>query len=73
MGKNLEGSDEGLIVVLSRYLSDEAQGNHETFRIESVMAEIQTEHLMNTNLERYRYANPPESTVNMVKISRGPM
>lgn len=58
-GKDLEGSNPGLIEVLSRHLPGVTEENYEkSVRIATVPAEIWTEHITNTNVERYRYANP---------------
>jgi hypothetical protein len=56
--KDFKGDDRDLIEVLSRHLPGGTEENYETsVRIASVPAEIRTEHIPNTSLERYRYTN----------------
>jgi hypothetical protein len=59
--KDLEGSGRGLFEILWYYDGISMEGSRETTktsaRIASIPTEIWTEHLLNTKLKRYRYAN----------------
>lgn len=54
----MEGRIQDLIKLLSWNLLGGTEENFETLvRITSVLAEIQMEHLLNTNVEHYYYTN----------------
>jgi hypothetical protein len=53
----LEGRGRGLVEVLSRHLPAGTEGNREDLTIADVLIEIRNDHLRNTGLDRYRYAN----------------
>jgi hypothetical protein len=56
--RDLEGRSLGLIEILTWQLHGGTEENHEeTARIAGVLAEIRTEHRLNTSLDSYRYAN----------------
>jgi hypothetical protein len=66
IGKDMERIDRGLIYVLSRQMP----GNTEetSVRIVGIPAEIRTDHLPNTILERYLYTNLPVPCHHLSKI-----
>jgi hypothetical protein len=53
----LEGRDNVLIEILSGDYLETEESDGKPVRIAGVRAEIRTEHLTNTSLERYRYTN----------------
>jgi hypothetical protein len=54
-----EGSDFGVIEVLSRHLSRGNEENHKkSVRIAGILAQTQTEHFPIACLQRYYYPNP---------------
>jgi hypothetical protein len=55
-GKDLEGMCSSLIEEISRHLLGRTEKNYE--KPQDALTEIRTEHLPNTNQERYRYAIP---------------
>jgi hypothetical protein len=58
-GKDLEGSNSGLVDLLFRKLLLITEENHEILvRVAGVPTDIRTEHLPNTDLEWHRYDNP---------------
>jgi hypothetical protein len=64
MNHELERIWKETVVALSGHypeiLPRVTEGNHEKFQsgLGDVLTEIQTEHLLNTSLELYRYVNP---------------
>jgi hypothetical protein len=74
--KELGSSRHGLMDILSRYFYKVTEENHRNFSQDSTCpAEIRTQHLLNMNLERYRYADASGVTsrilVNLDKYLRG--
>lgn len=71
-GNDLEGSGYGLNEVFFWHLSGETDEDHEEIlaRITGVSAKIQTEHLLNMNVEHYCYIIPIDQCYQWAQLRR---
>jgi hypothetical protein len=53
VGRDLKGSNCGLIEILTQHLSGGTEKYHVNVRIADILPEIQTKYLLNTSLEHY--------------------